>query len=225
MLLPLGAQTLVYSVPAAPTAQYPSMIIAQDTEYGSAAQLAGTDRNLQSASVSIYSNVARSAEVTFSIYEAIPEDRYGPSGSTSPLAGLRPADTPLWTSGETLVNFTGPGLNKLGLNTLNFTGINTLVPTDLFWSISFTDVTGLTKTSVFGPKLGNASAVGPAGAADDPGRIYIRDAEHFNGEWVRGTLPNSNYALTVTLNAVPEPSVTLLIAGVTFAGFMRRRRP
>lgn len=220
-LLPLGAQTLVYSVPAAPSPTTPSMIIAQDTEYGSAIHLAGTDRDLQSATVYVYSDVARTAEVTFSIYQAIPENRYPATGSTSLVANLQPGAA-LWTSGPQTITFTDDGPSNLALNQLIFSGINTLVPDNIFWAISFDKVTNL--TTKFGPELGAASSVKPTGAANDPSRIYQRNPDQYNGVWVQSSLPQSNLALTIGLTAVPEPSVSALAAGFVVFGLAARRR-
>ncbi|MDB6079071.1 MAG: sorting protein [Akkermansiaceae bacterium] len=228
-LLPLGAQTLVYSQPVVGGASFPYLLVSQGTEYGSAIRLSGTDRDVQSATVAVYSDVARTATITLSLYAAIPEDRgYPPTGSISPLTGLRPADTPLWTSGPLNLSLASDGPTNQALNQLIFSGINTLVPTDIFWAITFSNVTS-SASGNFGPKFGDPANASPTGALNDPGQLYQRDPDTSNGDWVPSTLFDQggnvpNESLGFALTAVPEPSVPVLVAGITVFGFIGRRR-
>jgi hypothetical protein len=226
---PLPAQTPVYSLPGETGGPFTYLTISQGTEYADSAHLAGDARLLDEAVVTIYSNVARQASVTLSFYSAVvDETEYeGPIGqpgvTPGNLAGFRPAETALWSSGPLVFSIEGDGANNLNLNQLVFSNINTLVPDDIFWSVTFTDITNYSDGGAFGPKLENAADLGPAGAETDPSRFYLREA---GGEWLPVWLmtdapPTST--LSIQLNAVPEPSVGLLcvLAG---AGLIRRRR-
>ncbi len=226
---PLAAQSPVYTMPGETGGPFTYLTISQDTEYADSAHLAGTDRLLDDAVVTIYSNVARQASVTLSFYSAVVDDHEyeGPVGqpgvTPGDLAGFRPADTPLWSSGPLVFSIEGDGTNNLNLNQLVFSNINTVVPDDIFWSVTFTDVTNYSDGGAFGPKLEDAANLGPAGAETDPSRFYLRGG---GGEWVPVWLMTSappTSSLSIQLTAVPEPSAVLLcLFGVL--GLIRRRR-
>ncbi|MCW1912614.1 hypothetical protein OJ996_03445 [Luteolibacter sp. GHJ8] len=226
---PLPAQTPVYTLPGETGGPFTYLTVSQGTEYADSAHLAGTDRVLDQAVVTVYSNVARQGSVTLSFYTAVPdENEYeGPVGqpgvTPGNLAGFRPSDTPLWSSGPLLFSFQDDGSNNLNLNELVFSGINTLVPDDIFWTLTFTDISNFSDGGAFGPKLEDAALLGPVGAETDPSRFYLRDP---GGEWIPVWLATNappTSTLSIQLTAVPEPSAALLgILGV--AGLIRRRR-
>ena len=227
---PLLGQTPVYTLPGETGGPFSYLTISQDTEYADSAHLAGTGRMLDQAVVTVYSNVARQASVTLSFYAAVPdENEYeGPLGqpgvTPGNLAGFRPADNPLWTSGALLFSFEGDGSNNLNLNELVFSGINTLVPDDIFWALTFTDISNYSDGGAFGPQLEDAANLGPVGAETDPSRLYLREQD---GEWLpvwlmTGAPPTSTLSIQLT-TTVPEPSAALLGA-LGVAGLIRRRR-
>lgn len=185
--------------------------------------------------MAIYSNIARTGTVTFSLYEAIPADfnfppdfEVGQPGVTpGELADFKPAVDPLWTSGPTSVTFESDGPTNLNLTTLVFSDINTLVPDDLFWSIKFENLSNYVDGGSFGPKLEDAADLGPAGAGTDPSRLYQRSSDRFLGDWFPIWLdidepPTST--LSLQLSAIPEPGVAMLSLLGTLV-LLRRRRP
>ena len=227
---PLLAQEPVYTLPGETGSPFTYLTISQGTEYADSAHLAGTARVLDEAVVTIYSNVARQASVTLSFYSAVvDENEYeGPIGqpgvTPGDLAGFRPADTPLWASGPLVFTIEGDGTNNLNLNQLVFSNINTLVPDDIFWAVTFTDVTNYSDGGAFGPKLEDVADLGPAGAETDPSRFYLRDA---GGEWLPVWLMTNappTSTLSIQLTAVPEPSAGLIGVLLAGAGLIRRRR-
>jgi hypothetical protein len=226
---PLFAQTPVYTLPGETGGPFTYLTISQGTEYADSAHLAGTARVLDEAVVTIYSNVARQASVTLSFYSAVvDENEYegtiGQPGVTpGNLSGFRPADNPLWSSGPLVFSLEGDGANNLNLNQLVFSNINTVVPDDIFWAVTFTDITSYSDGGAFGPKLENASNLGPSGAETDPSLFYLRES---GGEWVPVWLMTNappTSTLSIQLTAVPEPSAGVLGA-VVVAGLLRRRR-
>ncbi|WP_367870859.1 PEP-CTERM sorting domain-containing protein [Luteolibacter sp. Populi] len=225
-LSPVLAQNPVYTLPGETGGTFTYLTIAQGTEYADSAHLAGSDRVLDDAVVTLYSNVARQTTVTLSFYAAVPaltEFEGQPGVTPGALAAFQPADTALWTSGPMVFSLDGDGANNLNLNQLIFSNINTVVPDDIFWSIQFSDVTNYSDGGAFGPKLENAAALAPTGAATDPSRFYLRDP---GGEWIPvalGTAAPPTSTLSLQLTAVPEPSAAVLVA-VAAAGLLRRRR-
>lgn len=226
---PLLAQEPVYTLPGETGGPFTYLTISQGTEYADSAHLAGTARLLDEAVVTIYSNVARQASVTLSFYSAVvDENEYeGPIGqpgvTPGDLAGFRPADTPLWSSGPLVFSIDGDGASNLNLNQLVFSNINTVVPDDIFWSVIFTDITNYSDGGAFGPKLENAADLGPNGAETDPSRFYLRDT---GGEWLPVWLMTNappTSTLSIQLTAVPEPSAVLM-GVLAVAGLIRRRR-
>jgi hypothetical protein len=161
---------------------------------------------------------------TFSYLTISEEVEY--ADSVSLLAGFRPADVPLWTSGPVVFQLEGDGANNLNLNQLIFADIRTLVPDDLFWSVKFENISNYSDGGAFGPKLEDAADLAPTGAATDPSRLYVR-GELSEGEWMPIWIstpapPTSTLSLQLTASPVPEPSATLLAA--LAAGLMLRRR-
>jgi hypothetical protein len=230
---PLVAQNPVYSLPGETGGAFTYLTISEEAEYADSASLAGTERYLDQATVTIYSNVARQATVTLSFYQAIVDDHdydgsVGQPGVTpGVLAGFRPADTPLWTSGPMVFQFEGDGPSNLNLNQLVFADIHTLVPDDLFWSVKFENIANYSDGGAFGPKLEDAASLTPTGAATDPSRFYVRSGDT-EGEWVPVWIsteapPTSTLSFQLTAVQIPEPSAALLLcAGAGFA--WRRRR-
>ena len=229
--LPLAAQSPVYTLPGETGGIFTYLTISQQAEYADSAHLAGTDRFLDQAIVTVYSNVARQVTATLSFYQIVEDETNyeGPLGQPGvdpgALAGFKPAETPLWSSEPLVFSVDGDGSNNLNLNQLVFSNINTLVPDDIFWSIKFESISNYSDGGPFGPKLENASALSPSGAATDPSRFYAR-GEFSEGEWMpvwltSGAPPTST--LSIQLTAVPEPSTVLLLAGMA-AGMIRRRR-
>lgn len=207
----LHAQNIVYDVPIIST----SFQIEEGTEYADGAVLGGSDRLVTEASLIVVSDSVRTADVTFSLYEAIPV------GAPSPdLEDLRPADTALGSVTLSNVSFTAGAVNP---TQLIFSGIDTLVSDTVFWAVEFENVSNLTPQSQFGPLLGNPNALTVGGSATDPARLYSRDEDLFSNAWLETTIPGQNSTLAVTITAVPEPSVALLsLLAVT--GLLRRRR-
>jgi hypothetical protein len=228
----LVAQTPVYSLPGETGGTFTYLTISQEAEYADSASLAGTERYLDQATVTLYSNIARQATVTLSFYQAVVDDSGvtgGQPGVTpGALAGFRPADTPLWTSGPTVFQLEGDGPNNLNLNQLIFADIRTLVPDDLFWSVKFENISSYSEGGAFGPKLEDAATLAPTGAATDPSRLFIR-GEFTEDEWVpfwisSAAPPTSTLSLQLTANPVPEPSAAfLLIAGAGLSWHRRRK--
>jgi len=231
-VLPLAAQNPVYTLPGETGGNFTYLTIAQQTEYADSAHLAGTDRVLSQAVVTLYSNIAREASVTLSFYQAVPdeteyEDPIGQPGVTpGALAGFRPADNPLWTSGPLVFTIEGDGSSNLNLNQLVFSGINTVVPDDIFWSVKFENITDYSDGGAFGPKLEDAADLAPSGAETDPSRFYARGDSTDNlwtPVWLSSGAPPTS-TLSLQLTAVPEPSVTLIAAAGAASGLLRRRR-
>lgn len=231
---PLAAQTPVYSLPGETGGTFTYLTISEQAEYADSASLAGTERFLDQATVTIYSNVARQATVTLSFYEAIVDtnDYGGPIGqpgvTPGPLAGYRPADMPLWTSGPMIFQFQDDGANNLNLNQLVFADIHTLVPDDLFWSVKFENISNYSDGGAFGPKLEDAASLAPTGASTDPSRMFLR-SDLTEGEWTPIWIstpapPTSTLSLQLTATQVPEPSVIVLSATVAAGCVLRRRR-
>ena len=228
---PLPAQTPVYSLPGETGGTFTYLTISQQVEYADSAHLGGTARWLDQATVTVYSNIARQATVTLSFYGAVADPFADPSDQpgTTPgaLAGYRPADTPLWTSGPLVFQVEDDGADNLNLNQLVFSNIDTLVPDDLFWSVKFENIGGFSDGGAFGPKLEDAADLGPAGAETDPSRLFAR-GESFGDEWTPVWLgteapPTSTLSLHLTAQPVPEPSAALLLLGAV-AGWAGRRR-
>ena len=230
---PLAAQNPVYSLPGETGGPFTYLTISQQVEYADSAHLAGTERLLDQAVVTVYSNVDRQATVTLSFYGAVQvelnvEDPTGQPGVIpGNLADFQPADVPLWTSGPLTFQLDDDGPTNLNLNQLVFSNINTLVPDDIFWSVKFENVTNYSDGGAFGPKLENAADLGPAGAETDPSRFYARgdfSSEAWVPVWLTSDAPpTSTLSLHLTANPVPEPSVSLL-AGLAALGLLRRRR-
>lgn len=230
---PLLAQTPVYSLPGETGGTFNYLTISQEIEYADSAHLAGTNRFLDDAVVTVYSNIARQATVTLSFYGAVPEEiNYeNPLGQPGvvpgELAGFRPDDAPLWSSGPVVVQIQGDGENHLNLNQLVFSDINTLVPDDIFWSIRFENISDYRNGGAFGPKLENAADLSPTGAETDPSRFYARGAFSQNvwsPIWLTSVgPPTSTLSLQLTASPVPEPS-TALLAALAATGLLRRRR-
>ena len=225
------AQTPVYTLPGETGETFTYLTIAQEVEYADSAHLAGTARVLDQAVVTLYSNVDRQATVTLSFYQAVLDDiNYDdplgqPGVIPGALAGFKPSDTPIWSSGPLVFSIEGDGTNNLNLNQLVFSDINTLVPNDIFWSVKFESITNYSDGGPFGPKLEDAAELEPTGAETDPSRFFAR-GEFSDGEWLpvwltSGAPPTSTLSLQLT--AVPEPSAALLCAGAA-AGLLRRRR-
>lgn len=230
--LPAMAQTPVYTLPGEAGGTFTYLTVAQEVEYADSAHLAGTARVLDQAVFTLYSNIDRQATVTLSFYEAVLdetnyEDPLGQPGVIpGALAGFKPADTPLWSSGPLVFSIEGDGTNNLNLNQLIFSNINTLVPDDIFWSVKFESITNYSDGGSFGPKLEDAAALEPTGAETDPSRFFAR-GEFSDGEWTpvwltSGAPPTSTLSLQLT--AVPEPSTALLCAAGAAAGLLRCRR-
>ncbi|WP_035609242.1 PEP-CTERM sorting domain-containing protein [Haloferula sp. BvORR071] len=221
------AQNPVYTLPGETGGSFTYLTVSQGSEYADSAHLAGTSRLLDDATLTLYSNVARQATVTLSFYAAVPaefEVEGQPGVTPGALAAFQPADTPLWSSGPVVYILEGDGANNLNLNQLVFANINTVVPTDIFWSVQFSNVTNYTDGGAFGPKLENAANLGPTGAATDPSRIYLRDP---GGEWFPvslGTPAPPTSTLSLQLAAVPEPASALLLVVGAIVGLGRRRR-
>ena len=231
---PVVAQTPVYSLPGETGGTFTYLTISQEAEYADSASLAGTERYLDQATVTIYSNIARQATVTLSFYQAIVDDNEyeGPIGqpgvTPGPLAGYRPADTPLWTSGPTVFQLEGDGPNNLNLNQLVFADIHTLVPDDLFWSVKFENIGDYSDGGAFGPKLEDAASLAPTGAATDPSRFYVRGGLT-EGEWIPVWIsteapPTSTLSLQLTATQIPEPSVAFLLVAGAGLSFFRERK-
>jgi MYXO-CTERM domain-containing protein len=227
---PLVAQNPVYTMPGETGGPFTYLTISEQVEYADSAHLSGTERLLDQAAVTLYSNVARQATVTLSFYQAVPYEggvTGGQPGVTpGDLAAFRPADTPLWTSGPVVFQIAGDGADNLNLNQLLFADINTLVPDDLFWSVKFEAISNYSDGGAFGPKLEDAVDLAPTGASTDPSRLYLR-GDFSAGEWqpvwlASNAPPTSSLSLQLTAHPVPEPSVALLAAGVLAA--WRRRR-
>ncbi len=226
--LPAGAQSLVYDLPGETGGSFTYLTINQGIEYADSAHLAGSDRLLDDAVITLYSNIARQATVTLSFYAAVPTqfpDFAGQPGTIpGDLAAFQPALTPLWSSGPVLFSLEGDGANNLNLNQLLFANINTVVPDDIFWSLQFTNVSNYSDGGAFGPKLENAAALAPTGAATDPSRFYLRDP---GDEWQvvsLGSAPPPTSTLSLQLTAVPEPASALLLGAAAGAGLIRRKR-
>lgn len=232
LVAPLAAQSLVYELPGDEGGVFTYFLIAQGTEYADSAVLGGTDRFLEQASVAVYSNIPRNATVTFSIYEATAADFNFPPGSIigqpgvtpGPMADLKPLETPIYTTGPRSLSFTGDGIAGNDLNTLVFSGINTLVPDEIFWSIRFEDVSNYSDGGAFGPKLEDAADLQPGDAGTDGSRLYFRDAG--SPDWLptwlgAGAPPTST--LSLQLSTIPEPASTLLVLAGTSL-LLRRRR-
>ncbi len=229
---PLRAQNPVYTLPGETGGIFTYLTISRQVEYADSAHLAGTDRVLDQATVTVYSNVARQVTATLSFYQVVEdetnyEDPLGQPGvNPGALAGFKPAETPLWSSGPLLFSVEGDGSNNLNLNQLVFSNINTLVPDDIYWSIKFESITNYSDGGPFGPKLENAAALDPTGAETDPSRFYVRGEELTEGEWLPVWLTSAappTSTLSIQLTAVPEPSAVLLFAGAAM-GLLRRRR-
>ena len=229
---PLVAQTPVYSLPGETGGAFTYLTISQEAEYADSASLAGTERYLDQATVTIYSNIARQATVTLSFYQAVVDDNeydglVGQPGVTpGPLAGYRPADTALWSSGPIVFQLEGDGPSNLNLNQLIFADIHTLVPDDIFWSVKFENISNYSDGGAFGPKLEDAASLAPTGASTDPSRMYYRDdsSDGWMPIWISTAAPpTSTLSLQLTALPVPEPSVTLL-AGLAAGILVRRRR-
>ena len=229
--LPLKAQSPVYTLPGETGGSFTYLTISQQEEYADSAQLAGTDRLLDEAVVTIYSNVARQLTATLSFYTAVEdetnyEDPLGQPGVLpGALAGFKPSDLPIWSSGPLLFSVDGDGANNLNLSQLVFSNINTLVPDDVFWSITFENISNYSDGGAFGPKLEDAATLQPTGAETDPSRFFAR-GDITEGEWMPVWLTSAappTSTLSIQLTAVPEPSTTLLIASMA-AGLIARRR-
>ena len=230
---PLVAQTPVYSLPGETGGAFTYLTISQLAEYADSASLAGTERYLDQATVTIYSNIARQATVTLSFYQAVEDDTdYGgpvgqPGVTPGPLAGYRPADTALWTSGPMVFQLEGDGPSNLNLNQLIFSDIHTLVPDDIFWSVKFENISNYSDGGAFGPKLEDAASLAPTGASTDPSRMYYRDesGEGWMPIWIStASPPTSTLSLQLTANQVPEPSAALLLFGSAGLVWFRRRK-
>lgn len=229
---PLLAQSPVYTLPGETGGIFTYLTISQQVEYADSAHLAGTDRVLDQAVVTVYSNVAREVTATLSFYQAVLdetnyEDPLGQPGVIpGDLAGFKPSDNPIWSSGPLVFSVSDDGTNNLNLNQLVFSNINTLVPDDLFWSITFENITNYSDGGAFGPKLEDAAALQPTGAETDPSRFYAR-GDFSEGEWMPVWLTSAappTSTLSIQLTAVPEPSSLLLVAGGVATGLLRRRR-
>lgn len=230
--LPLAAQSPVYTLPGETGGTFTYLTISQQVEYADSAHLAGTARILDEAVVTIYSNVARQVTATLSFYSAVEDEvNYeGPLGQPGvipgALAGYKPSESAIWSSGPLVFSVDGDGSNNLNLSQLVFSNINTLVPDDIFWSITFENISNYSDGGAFGPKLEDAAALQPTGAETDPSRFYAR-GDITDGEWTPVWLTSAappTSTLSIQLTAVPEPSSVLLIAGGVVAGLLRRRR-
>lgn len=218
----LHAQNIVYDMPSIGVV----FQVTEGTEYADSATLGGVDRFVTEAFLSVISNVARTGDVTFSIYEPVPVGvvQPGQDGTTpGALAAFQPADAALASVTLTNVSFTAGAGNP---TELIFSGIDTLVGDDLFWAIEFENVSNLSGQDQFGPLLGNANGLTVPGSETDPSRLYSRSEDVFGNAWVVTTLsgqapPTSSLAVTIT--AVPEPS-TVLLSFFGALGLLRRRR-
>jgi len=230
--LPLMAQSPVYTLPGETGGSFTYLTISQQVEYADSAHLAGTDRVLDQAVITVYSNVARQVTATLNFYQAVEdetnyEDPLGQPGVIpGALASFKPAETPIWSSGPLVFSVDGDGNNNLNLNQLVFSNINTLVPDDIFWSITFENISNYSDGGAFGPKLEDAATLVPTGAETDPSRFYAR-GDFSDDEWLpvwlnSGAPPTST--LSIQLTAVPEPSSVLLVAGMAAGLIVRRRR-
>ena len=231
----LSSPSLVYGLPGDDGGDFTYFLISQGTEYADSAVLGGTERFLEEASVAVYSNVPRTATVTFSLYDATSADFNFPPGTVigqpgvrpGPMSDLKPLETPIYTTGPRTLSFTGDGPQNDQLNTLVFAGINTLVPDEIFWAIKFENVSNYSDGGPFGPKLESAADLDPDDAATDPSRLYSRTPGVADGQWLPTWLateapPTSTLSLQLTAT-IPEPGTAVLVL-LGAAGLFRRHR-
>jgi hypothetical protein len=213
LLLPAHAQQTVYDLPADPavllTCGY--LTITQDTEYGELATLGGSDRLLAELLIPVYSNIARSASVTASLYAR--------SSTGTP-------ETLLWT--DTLSLAFHDNLTNAGINQILFDGIDVVAPDDLIWTVSFAAITPYDPATPgqreFGPILNEAARLGPAGAATDPAMFWQRAVG--SPLWLQSSLASghdSTLSALLSANPVPEP-VSSMLAGMVALGWAVHRK-
>ncbi len=165
------------------------------TEIGDQVQLGGTARQATRASVQFFNLGSRgSFSATLNFYQ-----------TGSPVgAGL----------GSFVVD--GIVMDQGDVLTVDFTNLNLLVPTDLIFTISLSNLTagvdpGLNFFNVAGPTTG-----------DSDGNLYIINDGNFS-EALGSDAGNLYFVLEAT-DAVPEPGSLLMLTGGAAALFLLRRR-
>lgn len=195
-LLSLGtahAQEVVFDSTAG--AQLQSLGAENAQEFADDASFASAGRTLSKIDISViaqsFTGGTITADVTASLY-----DNSGAGGSPGAL---------LWS--DTVNGFSFTDL----LNVVSFSGVNTVVPQDVYWSVRFDN---LVKGGfdIFGPQIAVASNLQPAGASTDNTRYYFKDvgAPSFQQRSVIGA--DSSFAVVMEAQVVPEPSGALLLA-------------
>jgi len=226
---PLQAQELVYQLGERAVSQSePFFAMSNGLAYADGATLGGSERFVTTASLRVLSDVGRTGDVTFSIYDAVPADPSGGQPGVTPgdLASFQPASSPLSSVTLSEVSFGG----SFAPTELIFSGLDTLVGDDLFWAIEFNNVTGQSPT--FGIYLGNSESLPVSGSATDPSRLYSRASD--SDAWAlsayddpdfanRNPPLTSSLAVSISATAVPEPTVGIL-AALGAMGLLRRRR-
>jgi len=177
-----------------PNAPLDVLSVNNDTAFAVDAIFADAGRTISKIDVSFVANSffgVISSDVTLNLYDVAPG---GLPGSV------------LFTSAPQSVSFTA-------LSTLiSFTGINTVVPQEIRWGISFTN---LVKPGgggdIFGPVLAVSSLLEPAGASTNPATYYFRDsgAPSFTERSVFGG-GDSTFVVMIEADVIPEPSGALL---------------
>lgn len=217
----LRAQEVVYVLPSDLNAllawgAYPPT---PGTAIGDDAHLGGSNRLLQQLSVAVASDRARTATMELALYGL---------GSNGLPSGL------LWSESREL-NIAQPASNAELVRNVLFNPVGVVVPTDLVWAVTFSNITSydpavpdLSRFGLLWNEADNLAAGSAAGAANDTSRAF-RKVPGFGWQETTGPMWGSvmnDAVLTIGITAapIPEPGLAALLLLGAAAGAGRRRR-
>jgi len=180
------------------------------------AHLGGTDRLLQQVTVPVASNMQRTATMELALYAR------GAGGFPGSL---------LWSSSRD-VNFAEPANGNDLIRSVLFGPVGVVVPTDLIWAVTFTNITAydpaVPSLSFFGLIWNEADNLIPAGSAAGASNDVTTAYRRLPGfAWQATTGPTLNGVphdaiLTIGMTADPVPESG--VAGMVLMGSAWRRR-